>query len=1379
MRLSLTVRSNTGLPPVEVAVHIDPDAQVSELHRALLANVPGAEAAGDLWAHDTLLRPDDPLGRCGLHDGDEVGLGRPAGPRGYPRGPVLRVTGGPDAGIVLALQTGPLGRADGLTDPDVSRQHVLLTTDTNGQLLVADAGSTNGTLLDGVPVTGPVEWTPEAVLRIGDTRAEFGGVEVASGVRPDGACGLERNRPPRLLPAPSAVRVTLPTAPPEERARALPVVALLAPLVMGVVLALVLGPRFLIFALLGPVMLGATWLSDRRQGRVSRERARLQHAVALAAAYAELQRARAAEGRLRRQAHPDPGIIALTASGPGSRLWERRPTDPDHLDLRVGTATLPSRVELVGGPPAEVSDVPVVLPLAEVGVLGLAGARARTRAVARALLAQLAVLHRPQDLHVVVLTDRTAEHEWGWLALLPHARAGEVVLIGNDSKTVATRLAELAALLHARVRGPDAAGRTIVVFLDGACALRRLPGAAALLREGPAVGIHLVCLDDEAGLLPEECAATLTCTGSFGHLQRSLHEDICPLLLEPVTVGCAERVARALLPLRDRDDHSETGLPETARLLDLLNLDSAHGLDPAHLAARWGRKTAAVLGAGSDGPFHVDLVRDGPHALVAGTTGSGKSELLQSLVISLAVANSPEAMSFVLVDYKGGSAFRDCARLPHTAGMVTDLDTHLVGRALASLRAELTRREHLLAEAGASDLESLERAGAHLERLVIVIDEFAALARELPEFVTGLVGVAQRGRSLGVHLVLATQRPSGVISPEIRANTDLRIALRVTDAAESTDVVDVADAAALPREFPGRGIVRLGQGVLAAFQGGRVNGRPSFATGPVLTCVTRRSWSALGRVPVKPALGEPEGPTDLSLIVDALIVAGRDRPRVRRPWLPALPAHLPLKDLTDRSDRAAAAGAVFGLLDVPDQQAQPVASWDPSTAGHLLIVGAPRSGRTQLLLTLAGALAARYRTRDVHLYTLDCGGGGLRPLGQLPHCGVAVTREQPERAARLLTRLVEQVTRRQALLAAGHLPGPHTVLLLDRWEGFTAGLGELDSGALHEQVLMLLREGAGVKVHVVATGDRSLLLGRVASTTPDRIVLRLADRGDYAVVGLDPRQVPDNLPPGRGVLLPAGHELQVALGPPIEDLAADCRARKADLISCEVGDEAPMRIQPLPEQVPLGQVRSGGLPLFAVLGVGGDDLDVVGIDLARGTPALLVCGPPRSGRSTALVALARCFVAQGAAVVLISPRPSPVRALAGEPGVRAVLTDVDADTLLAALAGERPVAVLLDDAELLRDCPAASLLTQLAGGALPGRALVAAGSTEGLGAGFTGWHVQVRQARQGLLLSPRSAADGDLLGCRLPRSALAGPVIPGRGLAHLGDGQLIGVQVPA
>ena len=224
-------------------------------------------------------------------------------------------------------------------------------------------------------------------------------------------------------------------------------------------------------------------------------------------------------------------------------------------------------------------------------------------------------------------------------------------------------------------------------------------------------------------------------------------------------------------------------------------------------------KLRALVGQSASGTIHLDLRAQGPHALVGGTTGSGKSEFLQSLVAGLAASHPPTRISFVLVDYKGGAAFKACKDLPHTVGFVTDLNEHLVHRALVSLNAEVTRREHILSAHRAKDLIDLEEKApaAAPASLAIVIDEFAALAKEVPEFVDGVIDIAARGRSLGMHLVLATQRPAGVVTDSIRANTNLRVALRVTSEAESVDVIGSRAAAAIEGSAPGRAFVQLGR----------------------------------------------------------------------------------------------------------------------------------------------------------------------------------------------------------------------------------------------------------------------------------------------------------------------------------------------------------------------------------------------------------------------------------------------------------------------------------------------------------------------------------------------------------------------------------------
>jgi S-DNA-T family DNA segregation ATPase FtsK/SpoIIIE len=492
--------------------------------------------------------------------------------------------------------------------------------------------------------------------------------------------------------------------------------------------------------------------------------------------------------------------------------------------------------------------VPETLALRDAGVLGIAGTPEQRQALARWLVVQAATLHSPADLSVVLLSTSGLE-PWLPVRWLPHARPafGECfALVGGDQETVAARVGELAAVLDQRLADAPRDGRhglqEVVVVLDGAQALRRQRLMAELLREGPRVGIYAICLEDTRLRLPEECRAVCVFDGAARPIvtvERGAVGATSGVVADQPPAQWAERVARALAPIRDVSGRDGTaGIPTEVRLLDLLGCP-----DPTAQAIteRWAagvHSPRATIGVAKGGPFTVDLRRDGPHALVAGTTGSGKSELLKTLVTALAIANRPDELNFVLVDYKGGAAFQGCEGLPHVVGMMTDLEPQTTQRALVSLTAELTRREAALDRArratpGGAEIQDAygywaarDRGAACTEdpmpRLLLVIDEFAHVVSGenlLNDFIHGLIGIAQRGRALGVHLVLATQRPGGgVVSPEIRANVNLRIALRVVNDAESTDVIDAVDAARISPSVPGRAFAHLGEARPVEFQ---------------------------------------------------------------------------------------------------------------------------------------------------------------------------------------------------------------------------------------------------------------------------------------------------------------------------------------------------------------------------------------------------------------------------------------------------------------------------------------------------------------------------------------------------------------------------------
>ncbi|MET0838724.1 MAG: FtsK/SpoIIIE domain-containing protein, partial [Marmoricola sp.] len=673
--------------------------------------------------------------------------------------------------------------------------------------------------LDREPLDGPTTWEPEQCLGVGPIlldRVQVTEPDASLSASPTGPT-LDYNRPPRLHPAAQPNEFSLPQEPRRPDKMPFPLVMLLSPLLMSGVSYLGFGrnPLTLLMALGMPLMMLANASGSRRQQKkrfveqvkeYQERRVRIEEAAL---------KSLVGERGTRRRNYPDPATVLLFATGPRARLWERRPWDRDFLHLRIGTSDLPSEVTIKDpkrdaheGPLLWTApDVPVTIPMREAGVVGVAGDADRCRTLAMWAVAQVAALHSPSDTMISVLLGRDPSPRWDWVKWLPHARTDEghprPVRLATDEDTRSSAISELMGELQTRKELPDKeiAGLTRwVVVLDGAREIRMSSGMVSLLKDGPRLGIYFICLDRTVRELPEECRTV----ASFEEDQLNLetneqrHVDaVRPDLVGPLWL---DRLARALAPIHDvSTEDLASALPAASRLLDVLNL---HEPDAAKVARGWGgkgRTTRAVIGESTDGVFAIDIRADGPHGLVAGTTGSGKSELLQTMIASLAVGNRPDEFNFVLVDYKGGAAFKDCNHLPHTVGMVTDLDGHLTTRALESLGAELRRREHQLADADAKDIEDYtagrQPGDEPMPRLLIVIDEFAALASELPDFVTGLVDVARRGRSLGVHLILATQRPAGVVSAEIKSNTNLRIALRVTDAGDSADVIESPDAA--------------------------------------------------------------------------------------------------------------------------------------------------------------------------------------------------------------------------------------------------------------------------------------------------------------------------------------------------------------------------------------------------------------------------------------------------------------------------------------------------------------------------------------------------------------------------------------------------------
>ena len=914
----------------EVSITGDPVASVGELAEILGLSPPVA----GLWVADQWVAADRRLDEAGVADGARVGIC--SGPGPDQPGWVLEVVGGLCAGVrrpllEKGLRLGRSPDAD-VTLPGIGLRPQHARRECRDGRVFAQLGDEEPTAVEAS--------TP---LRLGGALVQ---VSVAPDDRPNRLAAIlgrtasgkiAFNRPPRPAPPVPPEPLLAPAGDPRRSTRTVSFgwAALAGPLLVGLLMAVLYSPYMALFALLSPLMMGANWIDNRRRDRSERRHSRRRTQASMADFQAAAEAAHAEEIRRRRDLHPHLAEAVRRVRQPSIRLWERRPAHDDFMSVVAAHGSRPFTPELAldGPEPDEavaavlellgpLPDAPIAVDLGPGKLLGLVGPRSATTAMARGLLIQAAAYHGPADLAVLVAADKVTAPVWAWTAWLPHSvhpAIGRPRLIADHRPAAAEIATELA---DAWDRRGNAHWPQLLVVADGEnLATGRTPPLRPLLL-GSAGPVSAIVLASSVDQLPATATATalIEARDSSGAIELSqFGETISSVLATGMSLGTARATARCLARYEDPEQPgADSGIPHRSSLIDLLGLPapdsrSSTTESPAlaeAVAARWKQaehvdSLAAPIGADGHGP----LTADGPHALVGGTTGSGKSELLRTLVASLAATYSPEQVNFVLVDYKGGSAFDACASLPHVVGAVTDLDDRLAERALRCLEAELRYREQLLRERGATDVahyRALARTEAEtpwlpLARLVVIIDEFAALAAELPGFMDSLVSVAQRGRSLGMHLVLATQRPAGAVSASIRTNTALRIALRVLDAADSVDVLDSPEATAIGRHRPGRAFARFGPGELVEFQSALVTGVTAAQRGA-------RVVPAPDGIPAPEPEAVPGDETadDLTRLVAAVNTAwdrwGGALPR--QPWPDPLPPMVWLDALADDPNRA-------------------------------------------------------------------------------------------------------------------------------------------------------------------------------------------------------------------------------------------------------------------------------------------------------------------------------------------------------------------------------------------------------------------------------------------------------------------------------------------
>lgn len=1018
-----------------------------------------------------------------------------------------------------------------------------------------------------------------------------------------------------------------------------------------------------------------------------------------------------------RQSAPPPEALFDIVRTP-MRLWERRRGNEDFLDVRLGSGARPCRditVSEVSGATQQTDsfmaaeaeilkrrfstspDMPVTVPLDSVGNVSIIGDREFVTSTTRNLLISASAFHSPEDLGLGISTPEHLRDDWQWATWLPHladqSRSSGVEL----ERRIAPDLASLADVMNTDLqrrakiaveakkvnsRAGQALARLVVVSDTHGTQAQELPLADRFLSPGD-LGLTVLHLVHDRSEEPSDITIRITQTGEGFQVQDyrsdSVHPEVSFGSLDPLSVATADALAHELSPLRlsaDSLEHGGSGQGAES-FLGMLGLSS--NLDRADIERTWKPRGDAEflripLGPDDAGrPTVLDLKESaqfgmGPHGLCVGATGSGKSEMLRSLVFGLLATHSPDVLAMVLVDFKGGATFAPFEGAPQVTGIITNLsdDLSLIERVYASLNGEILRRQEVLKAAGnianITDYqvhrnERLARGEdmAPLPHLVVIIDEFGELLTARPDFIDLFLSIGRIGRSIGVHLLLSSQRVESGKLKGLETYLSYRLGLRTLSESESRTVLDSPDAFHLP-PVPGYGFLKVDTTVYTRFKAGYVSGPVEDVRQDEADEMAPAEVADVLTVP-RYAGEEPEGetsttqkkdgaakrttgPTVMSTLMDTL----RSFPRsVQEIWLPPLPAAISLD---------AAAGGVhpgkhglqlgsggglrvpIGLLDDPAKQWQGLWHIDfTSGGGNLMITGGPQSGRSTLLRTVVASMALTHSPHEVGIYCIDLLGSALLPLGGLPHVGGTAIRTNREVVRRTVEELVgmllvrervfehhqiDSLTTMRRMHADGRLPelpSADIFLVID-------GYGQIadDFEEIQENVFALIMRGGGYGIHVVTTLNRNAEL-RMAQQGffGNKIETALAEPSDSQI---DRKVAPGVNPEAPGRALSdrklIGH---VAL-PRIDgvDDPEDLSDGLKDLVAqvAEHTTETAMQVRVLPASVGWEQAPptpgQGQFPL----GLREVDLGNHVLDLQSKDRHLIMLGDEESGKSNIL-----------------------------------------------------------------------------------------------------------------------------------------------------------------
>ena len=906
---------------------------------------------------------------------------------------------------------------------------------------------------------------------------------------------------------------------------------------------------------------------------------------------------------------PGPAMLRDIAEKQDHRLWERTPKDPDFLSVRLGLGSQKFTVDIEVPPEgftldedpmmsravalekkyATMHNVPLSLSLRDKKVVGVIGDVAE---VFRVLVANLATLYAPDEVKLVLVYGEADHKTTNWVNELPHVwsndRKRRFVATNRDEAIVLfSDLEEQISAAEAGLSKDEPRTPAYVVLVLDEMLVEDIPFRRHLVNAGNTLGVSTVFFGRQFHNIPKECNVIIQKDVEVCGVYVKGENDNRFITYTPdsVTDEDLHRIMVSLNRIPFKTERAVSGVPNRVSFLDMYRVGNVNDLE---ILNHWHTNTsqkslAAPIGIKAGGEvFDLDIHEKyhGCHGLVAGTTGSGKSEFLQAYILSMMIRYSPNEVGFVLVDFKGGDMARPFLKSPHLAATISNLSGNTLHRALLSLQAEVRSRQNIFNESAQLlgvdkiDINSYhkyfkeKKLTTPLPHLIIVIDEFAQLKSQHPEFMAKLIDIAQVGRSLGIHLILATQRPSGVVDPQIWSNSRFKVCLKVLDKQDSMDMINHPEAALIKQ--PGRAYVQVGydeifEQVQSGYSGADYVEQSSY-TDEESVSVSMVSWPAEPIRTAKRSTGEKKtGRTQLEETVSSIVALGKaENLKVKKLWLPPLSAQLLLEEacgVCTKFDPAAWDQGGFapvpcGMVDDVERQCQYPYAVDFLNQGHLAIYGASGTGKTTLIQTILFGLSMRHSPEQLHTFVLDFGGNGLRNVEMMPHCAGYVANDNEQNAEGILQTIQGIIQERQALFAENHCANyvsylettgkklPMVLLVLDNYVSFRERTHKCE-----DMLVQIVAAARTCGVYLIVTGNsKSAIFYKVTEHVPNRIVLNMNDSGAYRDILNVPIPVQPDTARGRALIVQEKKVLETQLAVPFN--AEDEAARRLQIQAC-------------------------------------------------------------------------------------------------------------------------------------------------------------------------------------------------------------------------------------